>query len=208
MAAFYGHFARCLPALGTQHSTLESLVVALTEQQRMSRTIHKNAMSIAFFALWHLSLFLSCVFYLCVCVDWKCLGKSTHTHTQVSRMRTGTGNWEMKTGNWERFSSNAFGKDRETQRDTKRTCVGSNNEHDNWARQKTEDNLTQIRCSTTTDCRSRGTQRETHRETERERQGENETDIQFHLLQLRCMTRVSGYQLAGSLRYLCRLLCT
>lgn len=130
----------------------------------MSRTIHKNAMSIAFFALWHLSLFLSCV----VCVDWKRLGKSTHTHThsQVPRMRTGTGNWEMKTGNWERFSSNAFGK--QAQRHTKRTCVGSYNDDgddDNWARQKT----TQIRCSTTTDCRSRGTQRERVRESRRER---------------------------------------
>lgn len=145
-------------------------------------------------------LYFFLAFSICVCVDWKCLGKSTHTHTQVSRMRTG--NWEMKTGNWERFSSNAFGKDRETQRDTKRTCVGSNNEHDNWARQKTEDNPTQIRCSTTT------ADLEVPRERERERQGENETDIQFHLLQLRCMTRVSGYQLAGTLRYLCRLLCT
>lgn len=94
------HFTVTLHAV-CPHSALESLVVALIEQQqerrRMSRTIHKNAMSIAFFALWHLSLFLSCA----VCVDWKRLGKSTHTHTRKchewERERE-TGKWKLATG--------------------------------------------------------------------------------------------------------------
>lgn len=158
------------------HSALESLVVALIEltelrelteqQRRMSRTIHKNAKSIAFFALWHLS-FLRCVF----CVCWLEALRKINTHRQTDTQKWHEWERERETGKWKLATGKGSRQMHLENRHTKWTCVGSYND-DNWARQKT----TQIRCSTTTDCRSRETQQESDKEREGGRERLRERD--------------------------------
>lgn len=149
------------------HSALESLVVALNSQSSQNNNGEWVEPFIKMPSLLLSSLcgtFLSCV--VCSLCWLEALRKiNTHTNTERDRDTEKWHEWEREreTGKWKLATGKGSRQMHLENRHTKWTCVGSCSD-DNWARQKT----TQIRCSTTTDCRSRETQKE-WRERERGR---------------------------------------